>query len=252
MANSVTHAALPYPVKGCRFTIGVPYVDSGGTPTDPTTPDTERSIDGAAFADCTEEVTTISGSNGSGYITLTGDECNCSLLVVAAKAASGPNTTLAILYPRVLALLTSGTAQAGAAGSITLASTGPTRDISGCIVRTTGGTGGGGGSGSRDNQARIITAYNTTTKVATVSPNWETTPDATTTYEVLIAGGGVNSSVSAAVDTAAIADAVWDELRSGHVTAGTFGYYLDAQVSAAAAAGTFTAGPYSLGIRTGG
>jgi len=33
---------------------------------------------------------------------------------------------------------------------------------------------------------------------------------------------------------AAIADAVWDEVQTGHVTAGTFGYYLDAQVSGAA------------------
>jgi hypothetical protein len=32
-------------------------------------------------------------------------------------------------------------------------------------------------------------------------------------------------------DVSAIADAVWDEQRSGHLTAGTFGYYLDARVS---------------------
>ena len=30
---------------------------------------------------------------------------------------------------------------------------------------------------------------------------------------------------------AGIADAVWDEARSGHTTAGTFGLYLDAQIS---------------------
>jgi hypothetical protein len=38
----------------------------------------------------------------------------------------------------------------------------------------------------------------------------------------------------------AIADAVWDEARTGHTTAGTFGYYLDAQVSTAG--GGLTAG----------
>lgn len=39
-------------------------------------------------------------------------------------------------------------------------------------------------------------------------------------------------SLSTAPPTAAaIADAVWDEARSGHTTAGTFGLYLDAQVS---------------------
>ena len=39
----------------------------------------------------------------------------------------------------------------------------------------------------------------------------------------------------------AVADAVWDELQSGHTTSGTFGYYLDAQVSSAAAPPTAAA-----------
>ena len=46
------------------------------------------------------------------------------------------------------------------------------------------------------------------------------------------------SAAGGAVDTAAIADAVWDESRSGHTTSGTFGYYLDAQVSTAGAGGS--------------
>lgn len=114
---------------------------------------------------------------------------------MAAKVASGPKNTLLTLYPRVLPSLTTGTAQAGAAGSITLASGGPAYDLSGCIVKTTGGTGGGGGSGSLGNQARIITAYNTTTKVATIEPNWETNPDVTTTYAVLLTEMAANSPV---------------------------------------------------------
>ena len=40
---------------------------------------------------------------------------------------------------------------------------------------------------------------------------------------------------------AAISDAVWDEVQSGHTTSGTFGYYLDAQVSSAAAPPTAAA-----------
>jgi len=194
MANSITHAGLPYPIKGARYTIEVPYVDGTGTPTDPTTPDTERSVDGAAFADCTEEVTTISGSNGFGYITLTGDELDCSLLVLAAKAASGPKSTLMSLRPRNLPTLMSGTAAAGAAGSITLQSGAANRPecddiLIGCYVRTTGGTGGGGGSGKANNQVRQITDYVASTGVASVSPNWETNPDNTTTYEILVPEG---------------------------------------------------------------
>src|SRR3990172_12284647 len=69
MANSVSHAALPYPVRGCRFTVLIPYLNNKGEPEDPVAPDTERSIDGAAFADCTEELTVLTGSNGMGYIT---------------------------------------------------------------------------------------------------------------------------------------------------------------------------------------
>lgn len=185
MANHVSHAALPFPIRGARFTILVPYLDADGDPTDPTTPDTERSIDAGAFADCTEEVSTISGSNGMGYITLSGDELDGSMVAVCAKVASGPKATLATLFPRVLGIVSSGTAQAGAAGTITLASGAPAFDLTGCIVKTTGGTGGGGGSGSLNNQARVITAYNTSTKVATVVPNWETNPASDTTYQVL-------------------------------------------------------------------
>ena len=88
MANSVSHAALPYPVRGCRFTVLIPYLNNKGEPEDPVAPDTERSIDGAAFADCTEELTVLTGSNGMGYITLTGDELNGALVGVAAKVAS--------------------------------------------------------------------------------------------------------------------------------------------------------------------
>lgn len=187
MANSVTHAALPFPVKGARFSLIIPYLDADGDPTDPTTPDTERSIDAAAFADCTEEVSTISGSNGTGYITLTGDETNGSMIAVAAKVASGPKPTLATIYPRVLPSIRTGTAQAGAASTITLDSGASAIDdfYVGCIVKTTGGTGGGGGSGSLGNQARVITDYVGSTKVATVEPSWETNPDSTTTFAIL-------------------------------------------------------------------
>jgi hypothetical protein len=188
MSNSASHAALPYPIKGARFTLQVPFLDASGVPTDPTTPDTEVSKDGGSFTDCTEEITTISGSNGWGYITLTGDETNCSMLALAAKVASGPNPTLIEVRPQVLRVIHSGTAQAGAAGTMTLAAGASDASVTayaGLILKTTGGTGGGGGSGSLNNQARVITAYDPSTKIASVTPNWETNPDSSTTYEVL-------------------------------------------------------------------
>ena len=189
---------MPYPVKNARYTVQVPYLDEDGDPTDPTTPDTEISQDGGAFTDAVEEVTTITGANGAGFITLTGAEMNNSAVFISFKVASGPKATLMTLYPRLLPVLENGTAQAGAAGSITLASGAAAYNLTGCIVRTTGGTG-GGGTGGANNQARIITAYNTSTKEATVAPNWEVTPDSTTTYDVLITDIAVNAVITRAL-----------------------------------------------------
>lgn len=75
-----------------------------------------------------------------------------------------------------LAAASAGTAQAGATGTITLAAGGPSVDLTGMVIETTDGTGAG--------QTRVITAYNTGTKVAAVYPDWDVTPDATTEYSV--------------------------------------------------------------------
>ena len=44
------------------------------------------------------------------------------------------------------------------------------------MIETTGGTGTG--------QKRVITAYNTATKLAAIYPDWVTAPNATTAYAV--------------------------------------------------------------------
>lgn len=187
MANHASHAALPFPVKNARFTVEVPYLDADGDPTDPTTPDSEFSLDNGAFADCAEETTVATGGRGGGILTLTGAETNGSCLKLWLGAASGPKATVMTIYPRVLPILWSGTATAGAAGSITLPTSVPrvlAKLIVGCIIRTTGGTG-GGGTGGANNQARVCTGF-TTAGVASVEPNWEVTVDGTTTFDVLL------------------------------------------------------------------
>lgn len=106
-----------------------------------------------------------------------------------------------------------GTAQAGSTSSITLDATGAsaTTDFYKYnIVRIRSGTGAG--------QARKITAYNGTSKAATVDPAWTTAPDNTSEY--IVTTDGLDAAT-----LAQIADAVWDEARSGHATAGTFGEY---------------------------
>jgi hypothetical protein len=163
----------------------IPYLDADGDPTDPTTPDTEISKDDGAAADCAEEV--ASPKNSVAMLTLTGAETDCSCLSLAGKAASGPKTTLATLYPRVLAEVGTGTLSAGSAGGGTLG-TPLAYDVTGCYIKTTGGTG-GGGTGGASNQARKIVTYNTSTGAFTVAPNWETTPSTDTTYAVLLPEG---------------------------------------------------------------
>lgn len=74
-----------------------------------------------------------------------------------------------------------GTAQAGSSNSITLAASNSTSLATGYFnetyVRITGGAG-------VLNEVRQITAYNPSTRVATVDTNWTTAPDSTTTYAI--------------------------------------------------------------------
>ena len=87
-----------------------------------------------------------------------------------------PYLKAAAMGVTTLAADSSGTAQAGAASTITLAAGAPSTSLVGLVLATTGGTGPG--------QTRVITAYNTSTKVATIYPAWTVEPDATTTYTV--------------------------------------------------------------------
>jgi hypothetical protein len=97
----------------------------------------------------------------------------------------------------VLGVVRTNTAQAGAASSITLdASASATTDFYKYqAVRIIGGTGVG--------QSRVVTAYNSTTKVATVAPNWTTNPDSTSIFEVFDLGISGDSILdqSSTVDT---------------------------------------------------
>ena len=56
----------------------------------------------------------------------------------------------------------------------------------------------------------------------------------------------LENAPSGSVSIPAIVDAVWDEERTGHTTANTFGYFLDAQVSGAGSGGS---GLYQVTVR---
>ena len=73
-------------------------------------------------------------------------------------------------------------------------------------------------------------------------------------WSTLVADGAVyqfttdalENAPSGSVSIPAIVDAVWDEERTGHTTANTFGYFLDAQVSSAGSGGS---GLYQITVR---
>ena len=93
-----------------------------------------------------------------------------------------------------------GLAQAGGATSITLSSTASaTNDVYvGSQVYLSTSTGSG--------QTRLITAYNGTTKVATVSPAWAVNPSSSSVYKVIPVGRSIVDSIAdGAITAAAIA-----------------------------------------------
>lgn len=171
--------ALPYPIYGVPFGIVYPMLDADGDPvTGATTPDAERSLNGDTFADCTNESTEIATSSGVYYLLLTAAEMTADVVAIIAKSATtGMKTTVITLYPRKLAACRTGTAAGGASSSITLDSGAPAIDdyYNGCVVV---------GVLDGTTEARTITNYTGSSKVADVVPNWNTTPDSDDTFTI--------------------------------------------------------------------
>ncbi len=117
-------------------------------------------------------------------------------------------------YGQRLQAIRTGTAQAGAAGTITLDASASAVDdfYKNALVLITAGTGA--------NQVRTISAYVGSTKIATITPNWGTTPGATSVFVIIPMGAIAGASAPTAAD---VADAVWDEVKSGHTGTTTFG-----------------------------
>lgn len=149
----------------------------------------------------------------------------------------------------------SGTCQSGSTSSsivIDAGASGTNAFYNYAIVVTTGGLGAG--------QVRPITAYNGTTKTLSVSPNWTTIPDNTTTFMILSVPGvtGIdwadvvnpgasvnlsgttvaivsalaNGAITSATFAAGALGAVWDELTASHTGAGSFGLLVGTNLNA--------------------
>ena len=152
---------------------------------------------------------------------LVGGRIDASIGAVAANAitaagiADGAIDRATFAADTGLQNIRAGTAQAGAAASITLDASASAVDsfYNECWVYITGGIGVG--------QTRAITAYVGATKVATITPNWITNPDATSTFAVM---GVSRSSVGSNLDktgyslSAAAVTAIHDEVIEGTLT----------------------------------
>lgn len=149
----------------------------------------------------------------------------------AVKLQSGTGANQISLTNGLVSLATnirSGTAQAGAAGSITLDAGASATDnfYKDCWVEILSGTGAG--------QVRYISGYTGATKVATVAPNWLTAPDNTSGFVVLPAAEvNAASGVTYPTNFAALAIDVNGRIDLGKILGTALTETLAGQIAAA-------------------
>ena len=187
--------ARPFPLKNTAYRVTFPILDADGDlVAGAASLDSEVSQDGGTFADCTNEATEIATSSGVYYLDLTSTEMNADTVAIIVKTStSGAKTTVIVLYP-----VEGGDIDVdvtyinGSAVSTSTAQLG---------VNVVQAAGTAWGSGAITSSAFASGAINA----------------------AAIAADAIGASELAADAVAEIADAVWDEARSGHTTAGTFG-----------------------------
>ncbi len=150
----------------------------------------------------TEDTNEVRGGIDTGGALPTGGyrQFRGSLLLKGSGAGATPPEAspfyrAASLAETITASAVTGTAQAGAASTITLAAgASATADIyTGMVIAITSGTGSG--------QSNVIIAYNGGTKVATVAAPWGVTPNNTSVYSI---GANVQYRPGAVLPTATI------------------------------------------------
>lgn len=180
--------ALPFPIYGAKFRVVFPVLDTKGQLVPGAAAlDSERSIDQNTFADCTNEATEIATSSGMYFLDLTNVEMQASCLAIITKTSTtNANTSPIILYPRRYPIFRTGTAQAGAAGTITLDASASDLDdfYNGMIIQCLNDVPSG-----VIGQTRFITNYVGSTNVATVGAVWGTNPSSSTTFEIFVPEG---------------------------------------------------------------
>lgn len=190
MAASASDAH-PFVLYNARYRFLFPILDADGDlTTGAASLDSELSQDCGTFADATNEATEIATSSGMYYLDLIATELDTkSTSVIVKTATAGAKTTPVVLYPKRLPVIRTGTAQAGGASSITLDSGASAIDdyYTGCYVNITNNS-----PSNALGQARKITAYVGSTKVATVEGTYGTNPSSASTFEVLATDDWIN------------------------------------------------------------
>lgn len=177
-------------------------------------------------------VVTIKDGTGQGELNLTSGRTDANLTHIAGSAVSTTAAQLGVNVVQVSGdgtaadnlesaydgtgykdpdnefVAHSGTAQAGAASTITLAAGAVATDdyYNNSIVFITGGTGAG--------QSRFINDYVGATKVITVNGNWVTSPDNTSTYIIIPHGSIPGASAPTAAEVRIEMDANSTKLAS--------------------------------------
>ena len=154
-----------------------------------TTPDAERSIDGAAFADCTDSEHEL-GTTGTGYTELTATEMTADHVWFTMNSADAA----AIMFEKQLIpepALDSGVAQSGTASTIVIrAAANATNDFyNGAQIEIVSGTGIG--------QVRTITDYVGASKTVTVDRDWITNPASGSVYLIRHQGLALDTDIQA-------------------------------------------------------
>ena len=193
--------ARPMPLKNTAYRVYLPILDADGDlVTGATGLDSEISKDGGTFADCTNEATEIATSSGMYYLDLTSTEMNADAVCIIVKtSSSGAKTTPIVLYPAEATDIPVNVTAWNGTAVVTPDTAGYPK------VTIKSGTGTGevslsGGKALLQNGA--ITA-------------------------AVIATDAIDADAIAADAGAELADAIWEEVLSGHTTPGTAGYQLD-------------------------
>lgn len=182
-ATGLRNNALPYPIYGAPWGVVFPLLDADGDPISPSSQDSERSLNGDTFADCTNEAVEIATSTGICYLLLTAAEMTADAVGVRI-ISTGAKTTVLALYPRKLVTIRSGTsASAGSATSTIVldASASAIDDFYNgmvCIATIDSNV-----------EVRVISDYTGSTQTATVVPDWNVAPDNTDTFVIKLPEG---------------------------------------------------------------